>query len=578
MQFLFLTPLLTPSVAAEPRWFHPGTGDQVVEIAADGTINGVPVEETGVVLVGGASEADVLGLDGVASALPIAHGRALRVVPEPGIDPVALSRLLRDLPGARWAHPDVKMPMQTHALPNDPLLGEQWHLLNTGQRNYTPGVDINAEEAWDITTGAGMLVAVIDSGVDIDHPDLDVVDGPDVVDMDDSSDPLGDDAHGTAVAGLAVGLGDNGLGTSGVAYDGTAYGIRLIGGSSGGTEDVLIAFTDAVDAGAVVLNNSWGYDVNCGPIPLYGSLEEALDYAWQEGRNGLGTPIVFSAGNDACDIENDEMQQHPGVISVAAINGRDRREGYSSFGVGIDIAAPSGNIATTDIEGPRGYGDIDGDDDYTGTFSGTSASAPIVSGVVALMISANPRLTAKNVETALCDTAVRVNVDDGNWDDSGWNPFYGCGRIDAGAAVRAVVNAGGPGVPLPTSETEAEPGSLRLTWSAPVDPDGDHLTYRVKYWTLDRPNVVERLDSDREWTDLDYEFIDGQTVVWQVRASDLWGNGEWSEEHSVVISAPPPEPVEEPAACSHGPRDLGIGWWIGLPLIWIRRNRRRDRA
>ncbi|NCG18300.1 MAG: S8 family serine peptidase [Rhodobacterales bacterium] len=500
-------------------------------------------------------------------------GRLARLYPAAGVHPVTLSNRLRARPDVTWAHPDVEMPVRKLAVPNDPLLDQQWHLINTGQRGYVAGVDINVSEAWQYTHGAGVRIAVLDTGIDTLHPDLMVTDGWDYVDGDDSSQPPGDDPHGTAVAGIAAGIGNNGLGTSGIAYEGDLYGIRIVGGSTS-MYDTYVAFVEATDAGAAVLNNSWGFDSECSDMPLYSELEDAFDYAEEEGRGGLGAAVVFSAGNGNCDIGTDGLQSHYAVVSVAAVDGYDVREDYSAFGEWVDISAPSGSIATTDISGPDGYGDIGGDDDYTDTFNGTSASAPVISGVFALMFAANERLSAADARDVMCDTAVRMDLNDGDWDERGWSPFYGCGRVDAGAAVRFVFNEGPPEAPQITApQAEAIDGAVVLAWNVPLDPDGDRLAYRVQWWETARPETIHREDTEAPWIDMSETIYAGADITWKARAKDLWGSSEWSDEHQFLVVKPHVDVIQTEArsGCSIVSNSAQWVFLALLPLVCRRR-------
>ncbi len=504
------------------------------------------------------------------------RGNVVSIVPNPGASPVDLANALRETRGTAWAHPDFRVPLVLHDLPDDPLLAEQWHLVNEGQRGYVPGVDVNAQEAWDVATGAGIRVAVIDSGVDVDHPDLVAIDGRDYVDDDDSSDPDDGRNHGTAVAGLVAATGNNGIGVAGVAYDAEIYGIRLIadpGEAGASVTEVYDAFVEAVDNGAHVINNSWGRRDQCQGFEIVGAIQDAFDYVETEGRGGLGTVNVFASGNAGCDITNDGYLSHPAVIGVAAVTGFDRRAGYSTFGPWIDVAAPSNFIITTDLVGPEGGGtNVDGDLDYTGTFNGTSAAAPQVAGTAALMVEANPRITAADVRRVLCETAVKIDLSRADWDEAGFSPLYGCGRIDAGAAVRAVANLGAPDAPalLPAAVSTSEPAVLR--WPDATDPDGDYLTYRVRWVITDFPDDPRVDVVDGNELDLT-ELLGGTAAVveWRVRAFDPWGPGEWSETQRLTL-VPPSEATG--SGCQHAP-GLGAAGIVGALALLARRRRNR---
>lgn len=558
------------TVALAGSAFYPGSGPERVALDADGTVGGLA--RTGFVLAR-TSDPDALAALPQVGSVRRMRGAVVRVTPAPGVDDVDLANLLRDRPDVRWAHPDLLVELRGASLPDDPYLAAQWHLQNTGQLGYVAGVDIGASEAWEITRGAGQLVAILDSGTDLDHPDLRVVDGHDYLGDDESSDAE-TDAHGTACAGLAVGSGDNGIGTAGVAWEAEAYAIRMVGGALSLTE-LYDAMTEAVDAGATVLSNSWGYEGDCAGIQGYGVFADAFEYAETEGRGGRGTAVVFAAGNGNCDIEDNEMLADERVITVAAVSGLDVRESYSSFGRHVDIAAPSGNMTTTDILGGDGYNGYPGDDDYTSWFNGTSASTPVVSGVVALMFAANERLTAAQARDALCDTAVRVDLESGTYDADGRSPYYGCGRVDAAAAVRAVADLGPPEIPTSLVDGDLHPDAPALAWTT-TDPDGGHVEYDVRWAFTSDPWPRPTIRVDRPWLDLTGQVADGDEIVWQVRAADAWGETEWSEELVTRVVAPTNQVTIEREVSGGCATTSTTGGWVlvALSLVALKSPRR----
>jgi len=551
---LSATVLASPARAA--GWFYPGPGPEIETIDADGRMGGVEVGLTGAVVLETEDPEGLASLPGVASVRPLRGGALHRVVAAPGVDEIVLSRTLRARPEIAWAHPDLILPLELHTLPDDPLVDEQWHLENTGQWDGTPGADIDAEWAWSRATGAGGLVAVLDSGVDTEHPDLDVINGTDFIADDDDSNPEPDDGagpHGTAAAGLAAALGDNGVGVTGVAQHAQVYGIRFISDlGSSETSEFYDAFVEATDAGAWVISNSWGYQ-GCNAYSLPAVMRNGLRYAEENGRGGLGAAVVFSAGNDGCDTSEDGILKYHSVIGVAASDDDDDRESYSNWGDVVDISAPSGGVLTTDISGESGYGSFEDDEDYTGSFSGTSAAAPVVSGVLLLMFEANPRLTAEQAREALCLTAQPIDVENGEYDDDGWSPYYGCGRVDAGAAVAAVANTAPDAPEALGGEVDGEDPELR--WLPVVDPDGESVRYEVD-WTLGDDLDAEPVESDTADTgqqalevytaivdepvlDLDGEVALGDVVTWRVRALDAWGASADSEIVQTEVASPP---------------------------------------
>ncbi len=310
--------LVAPALASDDT-FHPNGSHDVLSIAALQRAGQI-VGRTGRILVH-ADDADAIArVPGVASVVRL-RGGLLRVTPAPGVDDLALSRQLHDLSGVGYAMPDLLLPATVSTIPNDPLLPYEWDIENTGQNGGTPDIDINAEEAWATTNGAGQIIAVLDSGVQLDHPDLSVIPGYDYVsrDPDPSPDPNDwENPHGTCVSGVAAAVGDNGIGVAGVAWGAQIYAVRLIGGTSSSTEDLYNAFVDAVEAGAGVLSNSWGWSENCASIPPYGTFVDMANFAEDKGRGGLGSLVTFAAGNGNCDIENDGMLAQPTLVAVSA--------------------------------------------------------------------------------------------------------------------------------------------------------------------------------------------------------------------------------------------------------------------
>jgi proprotein convertase subtilisin/kexin type 2 len=351
----------------------------------------------------------------------------------------------------------------------DPLLAQQWHLTNTGQNGGVLGEDLRVSAAWAITKGAGARIAVIDDAIEVTHPDLrpNLVEGgsysyrstnfgsPWPLPCSTASDANGPiEGHGTAVAGLAAARDGNAIAGAGVAPRASlvAYD-ALISGT-----DVDIADALNRDAAAVgVYHNSWG-------SPDDGSLHApdalftaALRRGIDTGRGGKGSVYVFSGGNGGCylraggaggtcQVDNanyDGFVNALGVIAVCAVDKTGTVAAYSEPGANLTACAPSSgtgapNVVTTSLLG--------------GTrtdFSGTSASAPMVSGVVALMLAVNPNLTWRDVRLLLASTARRTNVLDVSWEPSAlpskrsdnqtraFSHKYGYGVVDATEAVRA---------------------------------------------------------------------------------------------------------------------------------------------
>ena len=624
--------LLNPAAHAAPArmlpaaggWFYADAADDSrMQVDAQGFLAGVPVYRTGVVLVGleTLDAASVVAAHkGVQSVHAIDHdGLLLAVDLGATADDFAVSRTLRALPGVEFAHPDLARELQPHALPDDPYVDEQWHLENLGQSGGAVDADIDADLAWTIATGAGVMVSVVDTGVEPLHPDLRVTCGYNYVEDTEDCHPADNNAHGTAAAGVIGAIGNNGIGVAGVAYDADIFGVRLLGGSTSDS-DMYDAFRSSVDAGAAVINNSWGYGTGCAAYALTGTMRRAFLYTEENGRDGLGTVVVFSAGNSDCDMSPDGIAAWPTTVSVAALDRFDRKESYSNYGRGMDVGGSSGGLLTTDITGDPGYGNFEGDPDYAPHFSGTSAAAPVVSGVLALMFEANPDLTAEDARTMLRATSDKVHPEHAEYDDSGWSPVYGYGRVNAAAAVMAVANER-PDAPQAIGPA-GDPYEDRviLQWGAPIDPDGDALTYTVQ-WTAWPPATDDSGDTGEDAPESVTTEVTGLTtttldltgsvsantrVEWSVIAHDAWTTTTATDapEFTVQPIPDPPEPEPEPepqVETDPGPDPLGPptetdtvsadggtdkgggcavastgvswGWLVGLGLLARRRSR-----
>jgi subtilisin family serine protease len=369
----------------------------------------------------------------------------------------------------------VPMELRGAYRPNDALFAAQWHLENTGQGGRVMDADIDAPEAWAITRGSPeIVIAVLDDGVELEHPDL----APNLVDAgrDFTLEPPGptaapardDDRHGTAVAGVAAARGGNGLGVSGVCPRCRLLPLRVHGASNLGT---AAAFRYAVEHGASIITNSWGYPRSAATA-ADAAVRDAIDTAAVEGRGGRGAVVVFGVTNepvDNCAGPNADISALPSVIAVGVADHNDELGG-AGFGDCLDLIAPSKpkdrttiGIVTTDRTGLDGYSA----DDYDRTFGGTSAAAPVVAGVAGLLLSLNPALSAGDVRGILEQTAEKIDADYAHYDAAGFSPRAGYGRVNA---VRALV----PHVTLavtPATVGVGEPFAVTVSASAPFGLD-----------------------------------------------------------------------------------------------------------
>src|SRR5581483_7920674 len=221
-------------------------------------------------------------------------------------------------------------------VPNDPSYPSEWHLPK-----------ISAPQAWDLTTGSpSTIVAVIDTGIQYNHPDLPtsrLINGPDLVNNDaDSSDDFG---HGTFVAGVIGATTNNSLGVAGINWQTQIMGVKVLDSTGNGTSDVVSqGIIYAADHGAKVINLSIGATVGCSQTP---DVQSAVDYA-----RSKNVTVVAAAGNNNTDANNSFPGSCSGVIDVGATDQNDARASYSNFGPRVDIAAPGGagcGIASCDI-------------------------------------------------------------------------------------------------------------------------------------------------------------------------------------------------------------------------------------
>ncbi len=388
------------------------------------------------------------------------------------------------------------------------LIPEQWHLENTGQsagttNPGTPGEDLNVTPVWSSgVTGAGVNVAVVDTGVQYYHYDLmanisyansatykngtvytnDPTPITEQLQLDSAT-----YAHGTACAGIIAAVGDNGVGISGVAPDATLFGLNVF--ADGLFEDQLNnaapsnsiqSFADALystSRAVHVSSNSW----NGSTIRIYRMEEDDPDFAAvitgaQNGRNGKGIVYVFAAGNTRSYTysapgytlwtysHNANWHRElntPYTITVAALNANGTYSTYSNFGANILVSgfggeygtASSSNrpaIVTTDLFDELGmddpanstHFDVPGNEtgDFTALMNGTSAAAPMVAGVAALILEANPELSYRDVKYILATTARKNDPSDANWAQNGaghwFNKNYGFGAVDSYSAVQ----------------------------------------------------------------------------------------------------------------------------------------------
>lgn len=346
------------------------------------------------------------------------------------------------------------------ALPNDPFVGNQWHLK--ASNGAVAGSDINVENAWKFgeangVKGAGVAISIVDDGMQTSHPDLspnaDTNNDYDFNGDDNDPSPGAGDAHGTACAGVAAARGNNGVGVTGVSPEADLIGLRLISGffTNQDVADALSWKTDLVD----ISSNSWGPSDDGSTLGGASDLARlSLKSAAETGREGKGTIFIWAGGNGGVSATNglnydnsnyDSYANSIYTIAVGATSSFGLRSFYSEPGANILICAPSNGgalgIVTTDNTGEAGYAGAASPlgANYTDTFGGTSSATPAVAGAIGLMLEKNPDLGWRDVQEILVQTAKKVDPTNADWITNGagfdFNHNFGAGLIDATAAV-----------------------------------------------------------------------------------------------------------------------------------------------
>jgi subtilisin family serine protease/subtilisin-like proprotein convertase family protein len=400
------------------------------------------------------------------------------------------------LPGVKWIEPNLVR--KSTRVPVDPSYDQQWQLNNTGQNilgvNGVPGADVDTERAWDITTGSrDVVIAVIDTGVQLDHPDLraniwvnpgeipgdfldndgngfvDDVNGYDFGEGDsDPSDSPDVGGHGTPVAGIIGAVSNNGIGVAGVSWNVSIMALKIANSFGGLSNDSIIAAHDYATTARqrgvnlVATNNSYG--------AFAPQFYQDLPTGFNAERDAIarftatGGLFVASAGNNQADNDNPNAANFPatynlpGVISVAASDNTDGLAGFSAFGQqSVDLAAPGNGCLTVSVGSGYAF------------FGGTSCAAPMVTGAIALMKAAKPSASATEIEAALVNSVDLLPGLQGR--------VRSGGRLNVARALQVLLNDGpvvqtvSPG-PITTTldQSTGQPvRTIEVQFSEPID-------------------------------------------------------------------------------------------------------------
>jgi len=348
------------------------------------------------------------------------HPGVHRIVPatNSGFVAIDLANALAMHPSVEFAECDMAMRAYPTWIPNDPLFNNCWQLHNTGQFvGFVADMDVNAPEAWDLLTGsANVRIAILDDGVQQNHPDINQVGGMDMTGMGTNGGPTHTyDNHGTAVAGLATAAANNGIGVAGVCPGCRTISIKIAYDNTPGwgwnTQASWIAdgVWAASNNGARVSNSSFVANVASVISSAYTLTQFSVLHIGAAG-NDHGAPVTYPASLAA-------------VQAVTAINGAGNLASFSNWGSQVMFTAPGVDVHTTDRTGSAGYSS----GNYT-WFDGTSASSPVVAGVAGLVFSAKPSLTPVAALAILQNTAKDLGP-------AGWDNKFGHGIPRADKAV-----------------------------------------------------------------------------------------------------------------------------------------------
>ena len=450
----------------------------------------------------------------------ISRGNYIRLVL-----PLGISRLSVEATLKQWQDISrVSEPKSYEGLfvPNDPLYGpaisQQWFLPR-----------IHADAAWDLTKGqASIIVAVVDTGLDLNHPDLQGQWINGYNELDPQSLPQDNQGHGTHVSGIIAAALNNSTGVAGIAPQCKIMPIKALDSKGQGDDmDIAVGIRWAVDHGAKIINLSLGSPLNNnGTYDESSIVDDAVSYAQSK-----GVLLVAAAGNDGVGTLSYPATL-PGVISVGSADSQNRRSDFSNYGSPLSLLAPGENILSTfpvSLSGQKlPYQDL----------SGTSTATPVVSAVAALIWSANPTWDRDQVIQKLLSSANDLQT-------QGWTATQGFGQVDA---LKAILPTVVPEWPLPNaflksvgqikarldSSSMIRPSSVKLY----VDSTPIKTTYAQGEAVGHSPSLgdgIHRLELHyRDLAGQDHLFVWNFTLVAQTMPGRLWGKNRI--ETSIAIS------------------------------------------
>lgn len=442
---------------------------------------------------------------------------ALLVKTPVGVSDPVFTEVAEDAPGVAWVQPNY-IYRATYT-PGDPKYSQQWGLRRTG-----------APAAWDVTRGdAGVVVAVVDTGVDYTHPDLasqvDTANDWDFINGD--SNAMDDHGHGTHVSGIIAATMDNGVGGVGVAPQVRILPVKVLDSKgSGDTFGVSAGIRYAADNGARIINLSLA-----GPSDA--SMRSAVAYA-----QGQGCVVVAAAGNDDSSEGASYPARYTDVVGVGATTSGNAHASFSNYGTGVDVSAPGVNILSTlpiAIE-PSGYA----------SWNGTSMATPFVSGVAALVMSVDPGMSAGAVIQRVLSTAQDLG-------DPGFDQVFGYGLVRADLAVEGLETD--PDDQIPGAELVSSPATGTL--DAATDR---HDVYNIY---LSAGQTLEASMTGSPGTDFDLALYPPDAAGLEDTASIVAGSWSQGSAEHFAYTAPVGGEYSLDVSAWSGTGSYTLGWKRG---------------
>lgn len=465
------------------------------------------------------------------------HATVKRVLPDIGVQEVILPngtdigaalKQYRAQAAVQYAEPNPIA--QRFMTPNDTLYSKQWNLAK-----------INASAAWDVSQGGYGPIAIVDTGIDASHSDLSGEIEPGYNFVNNSTDTSDDNGHGTSVAGIIAGITNNSNGVASIGFKGSLIPVKVLDSTGTGTYgDVASGIIYAADNGAKIINLSLG-----GSSPSQ-TLQSAVNYAEQK-----GVIVVAAAGNNGNSAAV-YPADYPGVIAVSATDTNDNLASFSSYGSDIVASAPGVGIISTYNNG--GYA----------TMSGTSMAAPEVAGLLGLALSHSQVSTA----TLLSDLEQSSDkVGPYPYNSSGWNEYFGYGRIDAAKLLQLIGStASTPTAPSTTTSTangQTIHGQPSLQFSVDFEGTVDSVNQTRGVVTVKIQSISQNLKlADNNLIDV---YISGSTTLTangqnsslatiapgdKIGGKALWQNNQLAATNITVQSQPSTTPSPNSSSAS----------------------------